>query len=96
MICGARMRRVVVWAPPMAGVLKFNVDSAARGKPRPTELVGFYVTIKVWCWACFRKELGLETSNEAEDLDILKALRIFSPFHMSISGKRFLHCNFLG
>lgn len=59
MICGARMRRVVVWAPPMAGVLKFNVDSAARGKPRPTGIGGVLCNDKGVVLGMFSKGVGI-------------------------------------
>lgn len=30
----------VSWIPPDQGVMKFNVDGAARGKPRPAGIGG--------------------------------------------------------
>lgn len=37
MSCGiTNRRRVVPWAPPSQGILKFNVNGAARGKLGPT------------------------------------------------------------
>ena len=34
------MKKVFSWAPPIEGVLKFNVDGAARGKPGPSGIGG--------------------------------------------------------
>lgn len=35
MMCGMhKEKRSVPWVPPLDGVLKFNVEGAAKGKPR--------------------------------------------------------------
>lgn len=34
MACGSTYkRRIIPWSPPLHGVIKFNVDGAARGTP---------------------------------------------------------------
>lgn len=61
MTCGSSKRRVVAWLPPPTGMLKFNVDGAAKGNRVHQVLEGFFVTIKGWCFICSLKEWGFVT-----------------------------------
>lgn len=33
-----KQNKLVDWTPPQSGILKFNVDGASKGKPRPTRI----------------------------------------------------------
>ena len=64
--------------PPLAGVLKFIVDGASRGKPGPASIGGVLLNFKGEVLISFSKPIGIKDSNEAEVFAILKTLRIYS------------------
>eukprot|EP00268_Persea_americana_P036637 TRINITY_DN3614_c1_g1_i6.p1 TRINITY_DN3614_c1_g1~~TRINITY_DN3614_c1_g1_i6.p1 ORF type:complete len:138 (-),score=27.70 TRINITY_DN3614_c1_g1_i6:344-757(-) len=72
------MRKVFSWAPPSKGVLKFNVDGAARGKPGPTGIGGVLCNSEGIVLALFSKHVGCMESNEVEVVANLEAIRIFT------------------
>eukprot|EP00268_Persea_americana_P068026 TRINITY_DN9427_c0_g1_i1.p1 TRINITY_DN9427_c0_g1~~TRINITY_DN9427_c0_g1_i1.p1 ORF type:complete len:120 (+),score=19.95 TRINITY_DN9427_c0_g1_i1:825-1184(+) len=76
----SKMRKSVMLVPPSLGVLKFNVDGAARGKPRPAGIGGVLRNSKGEVLFTFSKPIGIRDSKEAEVLAILKALCYFSRF----------------
>eukprot|EP00268_Persea_americana_P021089 TRINITY_DN21101_c0_g1_i1.p1 TRINITY_DN21101_c0_g1~~TRINITY_DN21101_c0_g1_i1.p1 ORF type:complete len:199 (+),score=31.91 TRINITY_DN21101_c0_g1_i1:157-753(+) len=79
MVCGlTKERRSTFWSPPSMGMLKFNVDGAARGKPGPAGIGGVLCDDKGVILCLFSKSVGVRDSNEAEVLAILEALRILS------------------
>ncbi|KAL4281573.1 hypothetical protein GQ457_03G012910 [Hibiscus cannabinus] len=56
----------VVWIPPVARALKFNVDGAAHGKPGAAGCGGVLRDSDGRVLACFSWPLGTHESNEAE------------------------------
>lgn len=79
MVCGlSKGQRVVSWRPPPLGTLKFNVDSAARGKLGPTGMGGVLRNCKGEVLFLFSKHVGVKDSNEAGTLTILEALHSYS------------------
>lgn len=46
----SKVRKRVFWTPTPEGVLKFNVDEAARGKPRPAGIGRVLRNSEGWCW----------------------------------------------
>ena len=69
------MKRSILWSPPPFGVLKFNVDGAARGKPRLAGIEGKLCNNKGEVLFMFSKHVGVCDSNEIEVFAILEALR---------------------
>lgn len=59
----------------MDGILKFNVDGSARGKPRLVGISGVLRNSHL-----FFLPVVIRDSNEAEMLDILQSLWLFRPF----------------
>ena len=77
--CGVKkVKKVVLWAPPNVGVLKFNVDGAAKGKPGPAGIGGVLHDSGGLVLVMFSKHVGTMESNEAEVLAILEVVRIFA------------------
>ena len=75
MVCSVpRIMKVEVWCPPARGLLKFNVDGAARGKPGPAGVGGVLRDHKGDVLLMFSKNVGIKESNETEVLAILEAL----------------------
>ena len=73
--CGPiKERKSVLWSSPPYGMLKFNVDGVARGKPRPSRVRGVLHNSNGVIPFIFSKHVGIYDSNEAEVLAILKAL----------------------
>eukprot|EP00268_Persea_americana_P009152 TRINITY_DN13625_c0_g1_i4.p1 TRINITY_DN13625_c0_g1~~TRINITY_DN13625_c0_g1_i4.p1 ORF type:complete len:159 (-),score=28.79 TRINITY_DN13625_c0_g1_i4:37-513(-) len=62
---------------PPYGVLKFNVDGAAKGKPGLTGIEGVLRNHKGEVIYMFSKHVGINFSNETEVLARLEALRIY-------------------
>lgn len=58
------------------GILKFNVNSAARGKLEPTSIVGVLRSDKRAMLIKFSKSMAIKNSNKAKVMAILKALRM--------------------
>lgn len=77
MVCGTSRRRITFWSAPDSDVLKFNVDTVARGKHGPTGIGGVLYNDKGEVLCLFFKGVGVRDSNEAGVLAILEALRIF-------------------
>lgn len=78
MLCNvSKRRRVVSWSPPIAGVMKFNVDSVAIGKPGLSAIGGVLCNDKGVALCMFSKGVETRDSNKAEVLVILEALKIF-------------------
>ena len=69
---------MVHWAPLNVGVLKFNVDGAAKGKPGPAGIGGVLCDSGGVVLVMFSKHVGIMKSNEAKVLAILEAVRIFA------------------
>lgn len=77
-----KKKRKVSWCVTLSstGVLKFNVDGAARGKQGLASIGGVLRNHKGEVMYMFSKHVGIKDSNEAEVLVILEALRIYHPF----------------
>eukprot|EP00268_Persea_americana_P068029 TRINITY_DN9427_c0_g3_i1.p1 TRINITY_DN9427_c0_g3~~TRINITY_DN9427_c0_g3_i1.p1 ORF type:complete len:256 (+),score=22.30 TRINITY_DN9427_c0_g3_i1:1157-1924(+) len=83
--CGpSKMRIYVHWSPSPIGMLKFNVDGAARGKPGPASIGGVLRNSRGEVLFMFSKSVGVCDSNKAEVLAILEALQYFSRFFNGI------------
>ena len=79
LLCGVKKaKKVFFWAPPIGGVLKFNVNGAARGKPDLAGIGGGLHKSEGIVLALFSKHVGCMESNEVDVLAILEAIRIFS------------------
>ncbi|OMO58103.1 hypothetical protein CCACVL1_25585 [Corchorus capsularis] len=65
------------WKKPDFGVLKFNVDGAAKGKPGLAGICGILRNHQGNTLAKFSKSIGIAESNEAELLAIKEAFLIF-------------------
>ncbi|XXG74166.1 hypothetical protein AAC387_Pa07g2955 [Persea americana] len=74
--CG--VKKVMLWAPPNVGLLKFNVDGAAKGKPEPAGIGGVLRNSGGLVLVMFSKHVGTMESNRVEVLAILEAVRIFA------------------
>lgn len=74
-ICGRKERRVVSRSPPPIGVLRFNVDKADRGKPGIAGVLHNFMGEAV---LMLSKNVDVKEFNEAEVMEILEALRLFS------------------
>ena len=70
-----KVRRSVSWSPPPFGILKFNVDGMASGKPGLWVSMECFVTAGVTFYLCFLSAC-VSDSNVAEVLVILKALGV--------------------
>ncbi|GMI75617.1 hypothetical protein like AT5G65005 [Hibiscus trionum] len=75
-VAGKKERRGVFWQPPVTGVLKFNVDGAARGKPGPAGFGGVMRDGESRIMGLFSGPLGVMDSNEAEVRAIAFALSL--------------------
>eukprot|EP00268_Persea_americana_P015340 TRINITY_DN17040_c1_g3_i1.p1 TRINITY_DN17040_c1_g3~~TRINITY_DN17040_c1_g3_i1.p1 ORF type:complete len:124 (+),score=24.39 TRINITY_DN17040_c1_g3_i1:31-372(+) len=73
------------------GMLKFNVDGAARGKLGPAGIVGVLCDDKGVILCMFSKSVGVRDSNESKVWAILEALRIFS---RSFQGRLIVEIDF--
>lgn len=72
--CGTRKaRREAHWALPPVGVLKFNVDGLARGKPGPISIGSLLWNAKGGVFLLLSKNVEIKLSDEAEVLAILEA-----------------------
>ena len=79
--CGpSKMRIYVHWSPTPMGMLKFNVDGAAREQSGPTGIGGVLQNSRGEFLLMFSKFVGDCDSNKAEVLAILEALRYFLRF----------------
>lgn len=79
--CGLfKMKKVLNWPPPVPEVLKFNVERATRGKPRPAGIVVVFRNYKGTTLVLSSKHVGIVESNEAEVLAALEALWIYTSF----------------
>lgn len=72
-----KVKKQEQWSPPPAGVLQFNVDGAARGKPGPVGIGGVLRNHEGIIFLSFSSSIEVKDSNEAEVLAILEALRLF-------------------
>lgn len=52
------VKKVVSWVPPFVGVLKFNVDGAARGESGPTGIGGVLCNSEGIVLAMYSKHMG--------------------------------------
>ena len=76
--CGpVKVRKSILWSPPSIGLFKFNVDEAAREKPRPAGIGGVLRNCNGDVLFMFSKYVRVCDSNEAEVLAILESLRSF-------------------
>ena len=73
-----KVKKVVLWAPPNVGVLRFNVDEAAKRKPGLGGIGGVLRDGGGLVLVMFSKHVGTMESNEVEVLAILEAVRIFA------------------
>lgn len=69
-------KRQVVWFPPPRGILKFNVDKAARGKPGPAGIRGVLRDHMSSICVVFSEAMGTNESNKVELLSIWRALTL--------------------
>lgn len=68
--------------PSTRGLFKLNIDGAARGKLGPECIGGVLWNDRRVVLVMFSKSMGFKNLNEAEILEILKALQIFiASFH---------------
>ncbi|GMJ01097.1 hypothetical protein like AT4G29090 [Hibiscus trionum] len=65
-VAGKKVRRGVFWQPPVMGVLKFNIDGVARGKPGPAGFGGVMRDGECRILGLFSGPLGVMDSNVAE------------------------------
>ena len=81
--CGApKVKKSIFWIPPLTGILKFNVNGAARGKLGLAGIGGVLLNDKGEVLLMFPKSVGIRDSNEVEVLAILEAFQIFlASFH---------------
>lgn len=78
LLCGlSKDRRVLRWTPPLVGLLKFNIDGAARGKLGSVGIDGVLRDSNGLVLMLFSKHVGVMDSNESEVLPILEALHVF-------------------
>ena len=69
--CGApKVKKSIFWIPPPIGKLKFNVNGAEIGKPRPAGIGGVLRNDKGEVLLMLSKSVGIRYSNEAEVLAI--------------------------
>lgn len=54
------IKKVMSWAPPLDGVLKFNVDGAARGKQGPAGIGGVFRNSNKDVLMVFSKSIGVK------------------------------------
>lgn len=73
-----KVRREISWTSSLVGILKFNLDGASRGKPRPTGMGGVLHNSKGEILFMFSMSVGVKESNEAEVMATLEALWYFS------------------
>ena len=73
---GFKKKMKVCWCLPPFGVLKFNVDAAAKGKLGLAGIGGVLRNHKGEVIYMFFEHVGIKDSNEVEVLAILEALRI--------------------
>lgn len=78
LVWGADQSGLVPCSPLPIRVLKFNVDGASRGKPRPTGIRCVLHNSKGEVLLMFSKHVEVCDSNVVEVLAILEALRLFS------------------
>lgn len=62
--------------PPEQGFMKFNVDGATRGKLESVEIGGVLRNHRSETSIMFNESGGIKDSNEAESLNIRRALTI--------------------
>lgn len=67
--------RKVEWLPPIAGVLKVNVDGSSRGSPGPSGIGGVVRNHSKEFVGIFSEAVGMLWAYEAEVLAILKGLQ---------------------
>lgn len=61
--CGLfKMKKVLNWSPPAPEVLKFNVEGATRGKPRPAGIVVVFRNYKGTTLVLSSKHVGIVES----------------------------------
>ncbi|XVF78436.1 hypothetical protein PTKIN_Ptkin14bG0132900 [Pterospermum kingtungense] len=70
-------RLEAIWAKPLVGTVKFNVDGSAIGKPGPAGIGGVLRNHFGDELIRFSKSVGVAESNEAEYLAIREALILF-------------------
>lgn len=78
----AKVKRAVEWSRPENGVLKFNVDGAARGSPG---LGGIGGVLRDWngeVLGFFSKPVGVVYAYEAEVMAMRSALDFCSEFNL--------------
>lgn len=68
-----KLRKRVSWCPPPDGILKFNVEGVARGKPKLAGIGGVLYNSEGKVLFMFSKNEGVKESNE-EVLDIQEEL----------------------
>ena len=71
-----KAKKRVVWCPPY-GIMKFNVDGAANGKPGTAGVTSVLRNHKGDVLFMFSNNVGKKDSNEAEVLAMLEALTSF-------------------
>lgn len=76
----AKQKGIVSWRSPLCGVLKFNVDGAAKGKPGLTGIVGVLRNYWGEVLYIFSKHVGIKDRNEAGVLAI--SWKLFAFFHI--------------
>ena len=75
-----KVRRETTWRPPEPGVLKFNVDGAAKGNPGASGIGGVLRNEVGLILGYFSINSGFGSANEAEVKAILKALLFCQQF----------------
>ena len=70
-------KRSIVWESPPPKSMKFNVDRAARGKPKPAGIGGVLRDCNAAVKAIFSMSIGVADSNMAKLLTVREALNMF-------------------
>lgn len=82
MKCGTIKKRIRVSWSSRSGVLKLNVDGAAKGKLGLIGIGGMLLNSKGGVLLMFSKSVGVRESNEAEVSSILETLQVFSALYL--------------
>ena len=80
-------KRCCVWEPLPPGLLKFNVDESARGKPEAKGIGGVLRDSNAVVKIVFSKSIGVADSNIVELLAVHEALKVFAASRWSSSNR---------
>lgn len=75
-----KLRPKEIWTHPEENVMKFNVNGASRGKPRPVEIGVVLMNHEKTTSIVFSESVGVRGSNEVEVISIRRALTIWKSY----------------